>query len=144
MSFNRNIISNNSINEVLQILNSNVFKNIFLKNEIWNVIVFGSLEKGEFNEESDIDIAIISDNKISSTMDLAITLELEELLERSIDLIDINDEDIENIIKIEALNSNMIILRDEKYNKKFNYYDKLFKENIEFWTRLDKVVLDNE
>ena len=72
------------------------------------------------------------------------TLELEDFLERSIDLIDINDEDIENLIKIEALNSEMVIIKDDKYNEKFNYYDQLFKENIEFWSRLDKVVLDNE
>ena len=73
-----------------------------------------------------------------------LTLELEDFLERSIDLIDINDEDIENLIKIEALNSEMIIIKDDKYNEKFNYYDQLFKDNIEFWSRLDKVVLDSE
>ena len=73
-----------------------------------------------------------------------LTLELEDFLERSIDLIDINDEDIENLIKIAALNSEMIIIKDDKYNEKFNYYDQLFKENIEFWSRLDKVVLDSE
>ena len=55
-----------------------------------------------------------------------LTLELEDFLERSIDLIDINDEDIENLIKIEALNSEMIIIKDDKYNEKFNYYDQLF------------------
>lgn len=103
-----------------------------------------ALTKDEFNEESDIDIAIIGDNKISSNLDLNLTLELEDFLERSIDLIDINDEDIENLIKIEALNSEMIIIKDDKYNEKFNYYDQLFKENIEFWSRLDKVVLDSE
>ncbi len=73
-----------------------------------------------------------------------LTLELEDFLERSIDLIDINDEDIENLIKIEALNSEMVIIKDNKYNEKFNYYDELFKENIEFWSRLDKVVLEND
>ena len=72
------------------------------------------------------------------------TLELEDFLERSIDLIDINEEYIVNLIKIEALNSEMIIIKDDKYNEKFNYYDQLFKENIEFWSRLDKVVLDSE
>ena len=73
-----------------------------------------------------------------------LTLELEDFLERSIDLIDINEEYIVNLIKIEALNSEMIIIKDDKYNEKFNYYDQLFKENIEFWSRLDKVVLDSE
>ena len=47
---------------------------------------------------------------------LNLILELEDFLERSIDLIDINDEDIENLIKIEALNSEMIIIKDDKIN----------------------------
>ena len=134
MSFNRNIFGNNSKDEILTLVKSKEFKDIFLKHNIRNVIIFGSLTKDEFNEESDIDIAIIGDNKISSNLDLNLTLELEDFLERS----------IENLIKIEALNSEMIIIKDDKYNEKFNYYDQLFKENIEFWSRLDKVVLDSE
>ena len=30
--------------------------------------------------------------------------------------------------------SEMVIIKDNKYNEKFNYYDELFKENIEFWS----------
>lgn len=144
MSFNRNIFGSNSKDEILTLVKSKEFKDIFLKHNIRNVIIFGGLTKDEFNEESDIDIAIIGDDKISSNLDLNLTLELEDFLERSIDLIDINDEDIENLIKIEALNSEMVIIKDNKYNEKFNYYDELFKENIEFWSRLDKVVLEND
>ena len=51
---------------------------------------------------------------------LNLTLELEDFLERSIDLIDINEEYIVNLIKIEALNSEMVIIEDNKYNEKFN------------------------
>ena len=76
-------------------------------------------------------------------MDLNLTLELEDFLGRSIDLIDINDEEIENIIKIEALNSDMVIIKDRIYEEAYNYYDNLFRENIEFWNRLDRVVLDS-
>lgn len=144
MSFNRNIIDNKSKEEVLALVNSNNFKDIFLKKKIDNVIIFGSLITDSFNEESDVDIAIIGSEKISSKLDLELSLELEDFLGRSIDLIDINDEDIENIIKIEALNSDMIIMKDEKYDEKYTYYDILFKENVEFWSRLDRVVLDSE
>ena len=72
-------------------------------------------------------------------MDLNLTLELEDFLGRSIDLIDINDEEIENIIKIEALNSDMVIIKDRIYEETYNYYDNSFRENIEFWNRLDRV-----
>lgn len=144
MSFNRNILGENSKEDVLELIKSDDFRDIFLENNITNVIVFGSLLTKDFNEESDIDIAIISENKISSSLDLSLTLELEDFLGRSIDLIDINDEEISNVIKIEAFNSNMVIIKDEKYDEQYDFYDRLFKENIEFWDRLDKVVLDNE
>ena len=138
MSFNRNILGENSKEDILRLVKSNEFKEIFKRNNI-----FGSLTKDDFNEESDIDIAIIGENKISDTVDLNLTLELEDFLGRSIDLIDINDEEIENIIKIEALNSDMVIIKDRIYEETYNYYDNLFRENIEFWNRLDRVVLDS-
>lgn len=144
MSFNRNIVDDKSKEEVLALVSSQEFKDIFLKHKIDNVIIFGSLSTDKFNEESDVDIAIIGTEKISPKLDLTLSLELEDFLGRSIDLIDINDEDIENIIKIEALNSDMIIMKNEKYDEKYVYYDILFKENIEFWSRLDKVVLESE
>ena len=143
MSFNRNILVENSKEDILRLVKSNEFKEIFKRNNIENVIIFGSLTKDDFNEESDIDIAIIGENKISDTVDLNLTLELEDFLGRSIDLIDINDEEIENIIKIEALNSDMVIIKDRIYEETYNYYDNLFRENIEFWNRLDRVVLDS-
>lgn len=144
MSFNRNILGENSKEDILRLVKSNEFKEIFKRNNIENVIIFGSLTKDDFNEESDVDIAIIGENKISDSVDLNLTLELEDFLGRSIDLIDINDEEIENIIKIEALNSDMVIIKDKRYEETYNYYDKLFRENIEFWNRLDRVVLDSE
>ena len=143
MSFNRNILGENSKEDILRLVKSNEFKEIFKRNNIENVIIFGSLTKDDFNEESDIDIAIIGENKISDTVDLNLTLELKDFLGRSIDLIDINDEEIENIIKIEALNSDMVIIKDRIYEETYNYYDNLFRENIEFWNRLDRVVLDS-
>ncbi|WP_297638302.1 nucleotidyltransferase domain-containing protein [uncultured Clostridium sp.] len=144
MSFGRNIIGEKSKEEILKIIYSDEFKSIFLNNNINNVIVFGSLSKNGFNEESDIDIAVIGDEKIKSSVDLKISLELEELLNRSIDFIDINDDEIDNIIKIEALNSDLVILKDKNYDIAFNKYDQIYKENNEFWSRLDRVVLYDE
>lgn len=144
MRFNEVFIADNNRDEVLKIIHSDLFKKIFLSNGITNVIIFGSLISGNFNEESDIDIAVISKNKISFDTELKVTLELEELLGRSIDFIDINDESVNNMIKIEALNSKEVIIKDNLLNEAIESYDRLYKENEEFWYRLDKVVLDSE
>lgn len=144
MSFSEVFIADNNRDEVLKIVHSDLFKNIFLNNGITNVIIFGSLASENFNEESDIDIAVVSKDKIPLNIELNITLELEELLGRSIDFIDINDESINNMIKIEALNSREVIIKDNLLDEAVELYDRLYKENEEFWYILDKVVLDSE
>lgn len=57
------------------------------------------------------------------------------LLKREIDLIDINDENVNNLIKIEALNSRFVIISDNLLEEARNHYDKLAKENI-VWRRM--------
>lgn len=140
MSFNEGY----NKSELLAIIESEKFKEIFIKNNIFNVLIFGSLYTEEFNEESDVDIAVIAQNKIPFKTEINITLELEKLLGRDVDFIDINDENINNIIKIEALNSKKIIINDELLNNAIEKYDRLYKENREFWEILDREVLNNE
>lgn len=133
-----------SKDEILKIISSDEFKGLFLEREINNVIIFGSLENGDFNDASDVDIAIISENRISFNEELLLTQELEDMLGRSIDLIDINDENINIHIKISALNSKFIVLSNEILEITMNYYDNLCKENEEFWRILDKEILGIE
>ena len=127
--------------EILSIINSDKFKNIFLSNNINNVIIFGSIRNTSFNDESDIDIAVISEKPLDINTELKINLSLEEMLERDVDLIDINDNKVNNVIKIDALNSEIVILSDNLLNITREFYDNLCKENEEFWRILDREVL---
>lgn len=144
MFSNGEISEMKSKDEILDIISKNEFKNIFRENGISNIIIFGSLSNGNFSLESDVDIAIITLKKISINEELFITTKLEELLGRSVDIIDINDDSINNIIKIEALNSKFIVIKDNLLDKAIEYYDNLYKENEEFWYLLDKEVLSFE
>jgi len=130
--------------EIISIITSENFKKLFLNKDITNVIILGSLAIGDFTQESDVDIAIISKNKISFNVELKLTQELEELLDRNVDLIDINDENINNLIKISALNSKFIILKDNLLDEAILFYDNLYKDNEEFWRILDMEVLGLE
>ena len=130
--------------EILSIINSDKFKNIFLSNNINNVIIFGSIRNTSFNDESDIDIAVISEKPLDINTELKINLSLEEMLERDVDLIDINDNKVNNVIKIDALNSEIVILSDNLLNITREFYDNLCKEYEEFWRILDREVLGIE
>lgn len=47
------------------------------------------------------------------------------------------------MIKIEALNSREVIIKDNLLEEAIELYDRLYKENEEFWYILDKVVLES-
>lgn len=130
--------------QILDIISGDEFKNIFLKNDINNVIIFGSLASGKFTEESDIDIAVIPQTELSFMNEIDIESQLEDLLGRNIDIININNEDVNELIKIEALNSRFIVMHDDKLQKAQDFYENYCKENEEFWYFLDKAVLYNE
>lgn len=129
---------------ILSIVDSQGFKDLFINRGLTNVIIFGSLANGDLTSESDVDIAIISGVPISFNDEIILTQKLEELLDRDIDLIDINDENINNLIKISALNSKFIVLKDNLLDEAILFYDNLYKENEEFWRILDREVLGIE
>ena len=87
MFLDRSIEDAKSKDEMLDIINSFGFKNIFFMRDIKNIIIFGSLYNGNFTVESDVDIAIIRKNKLSFTEELEITTELEDILGRNVDII---------------------------------------------------------
>jgi len=58
---------------ILSVINSQNFKDLFINRGITNVIIFGSLAKGDFTPESDVDIAIISKNPIAFNDELILT-----------------------------------------------------------------------
>jgi predicted nucleotidyltransferase len=129
---------------IVNIIHSDAFKRLFTVKGIGNVIIFGSLANGDFTSESDVDNAIISNNTMSFNDELILTQSLEELLDRDIDLIDINDENINNLVKISAVNSKFIVLSDGILAETIDFYDNLFRENEEFWRILDREVLGIE
>ena len=129
--------------QILNIISTDEFKDIFLKKDINNVIIFGSLAKGDFTEESDIDIAVIPQTDLSFTDEINMESQLEELFGRNIDIININDENTNELIKIEALNSRFVVMNDEKLQEAQDFYENYCKENEEFWYFLDKAVLYN-
>ena len=133
-----------SKDEILSIISSEQFKNIFLNKNIQNVIIFGSLSNDNFNEESDIDIAVIPDSEFTFNDEIDIESQLEDLLGREIDIININSDNVNVLIKFEALNSKLIVMKNDTLNTTIDYYENYYKENEEFWYFLDKAVLYNE
>lgn len=94
---------------ILEQLNGDEIKSYFERVNLNTVVVFGSLVNGEFNDASDIDIAILSEEKININNILKIELYLEDIFNRPIDVVDLNSESLDIFIKINILNNNEVI-----------------------------------
>lgn len=70
-----------------------------------DVLLFGSTINGDFTEESDVDIAVLGTSKLSISEILRFELFLEDLLQRRIDVVDLNSETLDIFIKINILNT---------------------------------------
>ncbi|MFW2489054.1 type VII toxin-antitoxin system MntA family adenylyltransferase antitoxin [Clostridium chromiireducens] len=128
----KSIYPKEKINSILGSKEVGVF---FNKYNLSSVITFGSINTDDFNEESDVDIAIIGDNKIELGPILELEMYLESLLNREIDVIDLRSENLDLFLKIGILNEGKIIYTDDnncclqKFEEKL---DRIYRENENF------------
>ena len=118
--------------EILDKLKSKELKNYLSKLDINNALVFGSIITDNFNEESDVDIAILGTSKLTIKEILKLELFLEDLLERNIDVIDLNSDNLDIFIKIDILNDGKSIYTTDnnKFLEKFiEKVDWSYREN---------------
>lgn len=102
-------------------------------------ILFGSYSRGDQREDSDVDIAIKSDKKISKQEIFDMTGELEQVLKKDVDLV--NLDDISDSFRYEILmNGKVLYCKD---NFKFDLYKlDMFREYLEL-SESRKIIVDN-
>lgn len=128
-----NIIEDKNI--ILNKLTSAKFIEFISKFDVYNVMIFGSICNNEFNELSDVDVAVLGKNKILLDSILDIELFLEGFLGRQIDVIDLRSDTLDLFIKINILNSGNIIYskdNNELFEKFCEDTDRIYKENENF------------
>ena len=109
--------------------------NFLSKYSINSFILFGSLNNGEFAEESDVDLAIICEEKMNLENILEIELYFEDILKREIDVIDLKSDSLDLFLKINILNNGKVLYtRDEnKVLEEFkNAVDWIYRENKDY------------
>lgn len=129
-------------NDIIKKLKSKETFDLFSKYNIKNVVTFGSINTDDFNDYSDIDLAIISDKKLDLDDILEIELYLENILKREIDIIDLNSNTLDLFVKINILNCNNIIYSiDDKKSlvDLYNKTDLFYRDNKDyiFFRRMD-------
>jgi len=120
--------------EILNKLKSEEFTGFIKRFDIINIVVFGSVLTEEFNEESDVDIAVLGRGSFSLDDILEIELFLGRFLEREIDVVDLKSKTLDIFVKISILNSCEIIYSTD--NKVFEDFcddvEWIYRENENF------------
>ena len=101
-------------NEKIEI--ENELKNFFKRAEA--IYLFGSFANGTFNENSDIDIAVLYKNKLDRIKLFKLQEELFLKFNRDIDLVDL--QDVNDVFAYEIIN-NSIKLKNSKFAEDYEY-----------------------
>lgn len=122
--------------KILDKLDSNELKSYLNNINVNSVLVFGSLINGDFSEESDVDIAVLGTSKLPIKDILKLELFLEDLLERNIDVIDLNSDTLDIFIKIDILNTGKSIYSIDNNSFLQDFLDKVdlyYRENEHYF-----------
>jgi Predicted nucleotidyltransferases len=121
--------------EIIEKLNSKEVTDLANKYNITTMIMFGSITNDEFDEESDIDLAILSCRAVELDKILEMELFFENFLNREIDILDLNSESLDLFVKIAILNTGKVIYsadNEKSLNILYNETDKIYRENENF------------
>ncbi len=121
--------------EIIEKLNSKEIIDFICKNNITTLIMFGSITNDEFNEDSDVDLALIADEKIELDNILEFELFLENLLNREMDVIDLKSDALDLFVKISILNTGKVIYTQDDcrcLDILYDETDRIYRENENF------------
>ena len=96
------------------------------------IYLFGSVVDEYFNENSDIDVAILFKDEISFERELDIGVKLERSLERRVDLINLSRSDV--MIAFEAISKGVLIYEGD-YIYHSDFLERLFREYADVMPR---------
>jgi len=93
-----------------------ILKNFFKDAEA--IYLFGSYANGTHNENSDVDVAVLYRNKLDSVELLKKKEDLFLMLDRMVDLVDL--QDVSDVFAFEIINHSKI-LKSSKFSKNYEY-----------------------
>ena len=113
-----------------------VIHDIFTRDDIDACYIFGSFLTSRFTEQSDIDIAIVGNIELEDR--LYIEGILEEKLNRSIDLVNIEELPKNIQLQIVSRNKKIIFKENENTDRYLYELDTWYKEDYPFWLKLQR------
>ena len=121
--------------------------NIFINAQINTALLFGSIITEDFEEYSDIDIAILSENEVMFNTLVCMEEELEKVLGREVDIINLKSKNVELNLRVNIYDTGEIIYNNDNiksYNIDYGEVERLYRENESFRFFRKRDVIFNE
>lgn len=132
--------------QIISILKSKKCIDLFKMQNINSILVFGSIVSDEFEEYSDVDIAVLSTEKISIDCIMDLEDAISSIINREVDIVDLNHDEMDLRFKVSVYDSGVLIYNDDLdlYGKDYNITDIIYKNNEEFRFFRERDVIDYE
>lgn len=109
---------------------SEIIEDIAKKYKLDSIGVFGSRARGDYREDSDLDIFIIGNLTLDD--ELLLETELEEVLKISVDIVRI-DRDSDKILLKNIINdASVIYSKNNSFENLYKFVERFFLENSDF------------
>lgn len=132
--------------EIIDILGSDRCKKIYKALGVNSVLLFGSIVNGDFEEYSDVDIAILCNKKIKLIEIMDLEEELSHIINRDVDIVYLNDPDLDLRFKVTVYDNSIVIYNDDLdlYSKYYDKTDIIYRNNEAFRFFRERDVMENE
>lgn len=120
--------------KIIGILKSDEMIERYKSENINSVILFGSIVRDDFEDYSDVDIAILSQSKISLNHIMELEEIIRDIVKREVDIIDLGNDELDLRFKVSVYDNSMVIYNDELdlYGRDYEKTDMIYKNNEEF------------
>ena len=132
--------------QIIDILKSEKCIDLFKRQNINSVLIFGSIVSDDFEEYSDVDIAVLSTEKISIDCIMDLEEAISSIIKREVDIVNLNHDEMDLRFKVTVYDSGVVIYNDELdlYGKDYNRTDIIYRNNEEFRFFRERDVIDYE
>lgn len=109
---------------------SEIIEDIAKKYELDSIGVFGSRARGDYREDSDLDIFIIGNLALND--ELSLEAELEEALKISVDIVRIGTNSDKILLKNIINDASVIYSKNNSFENLYKFVEQFFLENSDF------------
>lgn len=110
-------LDSTQIGTIIQTLNSLI--------DPWLIILFGSYAKGRALEESDVDIAFLTDQKVEEYESFCLAQKLAEAIGKSVDCVNLHSAS--TVFQVQVIGHGSVLFCKDETRRK-NYFIRTFKE----------------